>query len=186
MRWYIKLGGKGDDDISSWKFSCIYFNLYLALYEFEFTSCLKESTVTPQHVLCNTAGFSALSKVALVWFGTGSFAVWGGLFSMIDCSMVRMRGKEDPWNSITSGALTGAILAARSKKLGISIENLLYSSHCYSKATVCDTQIGICCLRCWKIIWNFSPVLREVITRLPNVPGVPRREGEGSCPVIIL
>ncbi|KFQ27253.1 Mitochondrial import inner membrane translocase subunit Tim17-A, partial [Merops nubicus] len=43
----------------------------------------------------------------------GSFAVWGGLFSMIDCSMVRMRGKEDPWNSITSGALTGAILAAR-------------------------------------------------------------------------
>ncbi|MXQ88072.1 hypothetical protein E5288_WYG016990 [Bos mutus] len=43
----------------------------------------------------------------------GSFAVWGGLFSMIDCSMVQVRGKEDPWNSITSGALTGAILAAR-------------------------------------------------------------------------
>lgn len=34
---------------------------------------------------------------------------------MIDCSMVQVRGKEDPWNSITSGALTGAILAARSK-----------------------------------------------------------------------
>ncbi|XP_037016949.2 mitochondrial import inner membrane translocase subunit Tim17-A isoform X3 [Artibeus jamaicensis] len=45
--------------------------------------------------------------------GTGSFAVWGGLFSMIDCSLVRVRGKEDPWNSITSGALTGAVLAAR-------------------------------------------------------------------------
>ena len=44
----------------------------------------------------------------------GSFAVWGGLFSTIDCSMVQIRGKEDPWNSITSGALTGAILAARS------------------------------------------------------------------------
>ncbi|ELK34966.1 Mitochondrial import inner membrane translocase subunit Tim17-A [Myotis davidii] len=43
----------------------------------------------------------------------GSFAVWGGLFSMIDCSLVQVRGKEDPWNSITSGALTGAILAAR-------------------------------------------------------------------------
>ncbi|KAG3262452.1 TIMM17A-like [Ictidomys tridecemlineatus] len=43
----------------------------------------------------------------------GSFAVWGGLFFMIDCSMVQVRGKEDPWNSITSGALTGAILAAR-------------------------------------------------------------------------
>lgn len=46
---------------------------------------------------------------------TGSFAVWGGLFSTIDCGLVRLRGKEDPWNSITSGALTGAILASRSK-----------------------------------------------------------------------
>lgn len=45
----------------------------------------------------------------------GSFAIWGGLFSMIDCSLVKARGKEDPWNSITSGALTGAILASRSK-----------------------------------------------------------------------
>lgn len=43
----------------------------------------------------------------------GSFAVWGGLFSTIDCGLVKLRGKEDPWNSITSGAMTGAILAAR-------------------------------------------------------------------------
>lgn len=41
--------------------------------------------------------------------------MWGGLFSTIDCGLVRLRGKEDPWNSITSGALTGAVLAARSK-----------------------------------------------------------------------
>lgn len=52
--------------MSSWKFSYIDFNLYLALYEFEFTSCLKGSTVTPLHLLCSTTGFSALSKVALV------------------------------------------------------------------------------------------------------------------------
>ncbi|KAG0418705.1 hypothetical protein HPB47_004641 [Ixodes persulcatus] len=43
----------------------------------------------------------------------GNFAVWGGLFSTIDCTMVKIRKKEDPWNSITSGALTGAILAVR-------------------------------------------------------------------------
>lgn len=53
-----------------------------------------------------------------LWHGSvspaGSFAVWGGLFSTIDCGLVRLRGKEDPWNSITSGAMTGAILAARS------------------------------------------------------------------------
>ena len=41
--------------------------------------------------------------------------MWGGLFSAIDCSLVYIRKKEDPWNSITSGALTGAILSVRSK-----------------------------------------------------------------------
>lgn len=45
----------------------------------------------------------------------GNFAVWGGLFSTIDCGLVAIRKKEDPWNSITSGALTGGILAIRSK-----------------------------------------------------------------------
>lgn len=45
----------------------------------------------------------------------GQFAVWGGLFSTIDCSLVYLRKKEDPWNSIISGAATGGILAARSK-----------------------------------------------------------------------
>ncbi|XP_064099877.1 mitochondrial import inner membrane translocase subunit Tim17-B [Macrobrachium rosenbergii] len=44
----------------------------------------------------------------------GQFAVWGGLFSTIDCSLVYLRKKEDPWNSIISGAATGGILAARS------------------------------------------------------------------------
>ncbi|ETE70965.1 Mitochondrial import inner membrane translocase subunit Tim17-B [Ophiophagus hannah] len=48
-----------------------------------------------------------------------SFAVWGGLFSTIDCGLVKMRGKEDPWNSITSGALTGAVLASRSGPLAM-------------------------------------------------------------------
>ena len=44
----------------------------------------------------------------------GNFAVWGGVFSTIDCSLVHLRKKEDPWNSIISGASTGAILAVRS------------------------------------------------------------------------
>ena len=48
---------------------------------------------------------------------SGNFAVWGGLFSAIDCGLVYIRKKEDPWNSITSGALTGAILSVRSKFL---------------------------------------------------------------------
>uniref|UniRef100_A0A1J3JGC7 Mitochondrial import inner membrane translocase subunit TIM17-2 n=1 Tax=Noccaea caerulescens TaxID=107243 RepID=A0A1J3JGC7_NOCCA len=43
----------------------------------------------------------------------GSFAVWGGLFSTFDCTMVYVRQKEDPWNSIIAGAATGGFLAMR-------------------------------------------------------------------------
>uniref|UniRef100_A0AAA9SKE1 Translocase of inner mitochondrial membrane 17A n=1 Tax=Bos taurus TaxID=9913 RepID=A0AAA9SKE1_BOVIN len=68
-----------------------------------FTECLSCAELSK----CSLISFSPHSNTE------GSFAVWGGLFSMIDCSMVQIRGKEDPWNSITSGALTGAILAAR-------------------------------------------------------------------------
>ena len=37
------------------------------------------------------------------------------MFSTIDCTLVYLRQKEDPWNSIISGFATGGILAARSK-----------------------------------------------------------------------
>lgn len=43
----------------------------------------------------------------------GNFAVWGGMYSSFDCVLIAVRDKEDPWNSIGSGALTGAVLAAR-------------------------------------------------------------------------
>merc|ERR1712091_352103 len=43
----------------------------------------------------------------------GSFAVWGGLFSAFDCLLLGLRQKEDPWNSIMSGALTGGLLQIR-------------------------------------------------------------------------
>lgn len=43
----------------------------------------------------------------------GQFAVWGGLFACCDCSLTAVRKKEDPWNSIVSGAVTGGVLAAR-------------------------------------------------------------------------
>ena len=43
----------------------------------------------------------------------GQFAVWGGVFACCDCTLTSIRQKEDPWNSIISGATTGGILAAR-------------------------------------------------------------------------
>lgn len=44
----------------------------------------------------------------------GSFAVWGGLFSSFDCTLQAIRRKEDPWNSIAAGALSGGVLSSRS------------------------------------------------------------------------
>ncbi|KAK1921990.1 Tim17-domain-containing protein [Papiliotrema laurentii] len=44
----------------------------------------------------------------------GNFGVWGGLFSTFDCAVKGYRQKEDPWNAIISGFLTGGALAFRS------------------------------------------------------------------------
>lgn len=43
----------------------------------------------------------------------GAFAVWGGTFSTFDCSLQYLRQREDHWNAIASGFLTGGVLAAR-------------------------------------------------------------------------
>ena len=43
----------------------------------------------------------------------GNFALWGGAFSCYDYALIKLRGKEDIWNPIAAGALTGGTLAAR-------------------------------------------------------------------------
>jgi import inner membrane translocase subunit TIM17 len=45
----------------------------------------------------------------------GNFGVWGGMFSTFDCAVKGWRQKEDAWNAIISGFLTGGCLAARSE-----------------------------------------------------------------------
>jgi hypothetical protein len=58
--------------------------------------------------------FDLMMRRGYLWCpSTGSFAVWGTMFSVCDCSITKMRQKEDPWNAIVSGAVTGGILAAR-------------------------------------------------------------------------
>ena len=43
----------------------------------------------------------------------GNFGVWGGMFSTFDCAVKGVRKKEDPYNSIIAGFLTGGCLAIR-------------------------------------------------------------------------
>lgn len=45
----------------------------------------------------------------------GNFGVWGGMFSTFDCAVKGYRQKEDAWNAIISGFMTGGCLAARSE-----------------------------------------------------------------------
>ncbi len=47
----------------------------------------------------------------------GNFGVWGGMFSTFDCAVKGWRQKEDAWNAIISGFMTGGCLAARSTLL---------------------------------------------------------------------
>ena len=44
----------------------------------------------------------------------GSFALWGGCFSSLDCLLLYYRQKDDPFNAIASGFITGGVLAFRS------------------------------------------------------------------------
>ena len=43
----------------------------------------------------------------------GNFGVWGGVFSSADCVVKAVRKKEDPYNSIIAGFITGGALAVR-------------------------------------------------------------------------
>ena len=67
--------------------------------------CARARTLKPDQRDCVAESLKRLSA--------GNFAVWGGLFSSFDCTLVAIRQKEDPWNSIISGAATGGVLAAR-------------------------------------------------------------------------
>lgn len=47
-------------------------------------------------------------------YHSGSFALWAGLFSITDCSLIAIRHEEGPLNQIVAGAVTGGLLAFRS------------------------------------------------------------------------
>ena len=43
----------------------------------------------------------------------GSFAMWGGVFSSMDCLLIYYRQRDDPYNAIVAGFVTGGVLAIR-------------------------------------------------------------------------
>jgi len=43
----------------------------------------------------------------------GNFGLWGGIFSTCDCLLISYRQKDDPYNAIAAGFITGGVLAIR-------------------------------------------------------------------------
>ena len=43
----------------------------------------------------------------------GNFGLWGGIFSSMDCLLIHYRQKDDPFNAIAAGFITGGVLAIR-------------------------------------------------------------------------
>lgn len=66
----------------------------------------------------------------------GNFGVWGGMFSTFDCAVKGWRQKEDMWNAIISGFMTGGCLAARSTWLHTLHPRFMVSTHCLLQAVL--------------------------------------------------
>ena len=69
----------------------------------------------------------------------GNFGVWGCMYSSFDCSLIWLRDKEDPWNSIGSGFLTGGLLMARNgpkAALGSAVLGELFDTVCSNDGLV--------------------------------------------------
>lgn len=72
--------------------------------------CIKGARNSPKGERMSGAMFLAKSRSPILG---GNFAVWGGTFSCFDCSLQYIRQRDDHWNAISSGFLTGGVLAAR-------------------------------------------------------------------------
>ncbi|CAL5359182.1 unnamed protein product [Camellia sinensis] len=109
----------------------------------------------------------------------GSFAVWGGLFSTFDCTMVYVRQKEDPWNSIIAGAATGGFLSMR-QGLGAASRSAAFGGVLLALIE----GAGIMLNKVMSAQQNFPP-MEEQMPNMPGVPGYPMGQLPGQAPVTI-
>ncbi|XP_010249487.1 PREDICTED: mitochondrial import inner membrane translocase subunit TIM17-2-like [Nelumbo nucifera] len=98
----------------------------------------------------------------------GSFAVWGGLFSVFDCSMVYIRQKEDPWNSIFAGAATGGFLQMR-QGLGAASRSALFGGVLLALIE----GAGIMLNKVLSAPQNFPPMIEDPLPNMAGAPGYP-------------
>ncbi|KAF5726182.1 mitochondrial import inner membrane translocase subunit TIM17-2-like [Tripterygium wilfordii] len=107
----------------------------------------------------------------------GSFAVWGGLFSTFDCTMVYVRQKEDPWNSIIAGAATGGFLSMR-QGLAASSRSAVFGGVLLAMIE----GIGIMVNKLLSAPQNL-PMMEEPAPDMAGLPGYPMGQFQGQAPV---
>ncbi|XP_073042594.1 mitochondrial import inner membrane translocase subunit TIM17-2-like [Primulina eburnea] len=109
----------------------------------------------------------------------GSFAVWGGLFSTFDCTMVYIRQKEDPWNSIIAGAATGGFLQVR-QGFGAASRSALFGGVLLALIE----GAGIMLNKIMSAPQNF-PGMEEPLPNVAGVPGYPMGQIPSQVPVTV-
>lgn len=109
----------------------------------------------------------------------GSFAVWGGLFSTFDCTMVYLRQKEDPWNSIIAGAATGGFLQMR-QGLGAASRSAAFGGVLLALIE----GAGIMLNKVMSAQQNV-PMMEEPLPNMSGAPGIPMGQLPGQAPVSI-
>ncbi|KAJ0089427.1 hypothetical protein Patl1_12955 [Pistacia atlantica] len=109
----------------------------------------------------------------------GSFAVWGGLFSTFDCTMVYVRQKEDPWNSIIAGAATGGFLSMR-QGFGAASRSAVFGGVLLALIE----GAGIMLNKVLSAPQNI-PVMEESVPNMAGVPGYPVGQLPGQAPSMV-
>ncbi|KAI8806267.1 Tim17/Tim22/Tim23/Pmp24 family-domain-containing protein [Cladochytrium replicatum] len=106
----------------------------------------------------------------------GNFAVWSGVFNAGDCLLAHVRGKEDSWNSIMSGAMTGGVLAARSGTRAMII------SAVFGGAFLAIMEGVVMAMNRWSAQAQFKPVAPEIpgLSAAPPPPPPSQKEASGS------
>jgi len=80
----------------------------------------KGAYTAPKGIMNKLNGAWMNTRIRAPRYGV-SFAAWAFAFSSAECTMIHFRQREDPWNSICSGAFAGAALAARQGKGAMAV-----------------------------------------------------------------
>lgn len=108
----------------------------------------------------------------------GSFAVWGGLFSTFDCTMVYIRQKEDPWNSIIAGAATGGFLSMR-QGFGAASRSAIFGGVLLALIE----GAGIMLNKVLSQPQNMT-MMEEPVPNMPGMPGIPMGQMPNQAPIM--